>query len=191
MTCSLNLFFSMVSPVILGAQCCTSLIYLLHVCWMRTAIPRHILLFPVAAQVCSTFVFHDSSSCVLQVSLIVTQSQCLSLRPFNSWVSSWTPSSIVCDRVFVWTLVIAIVVFAVDVFYVGANVVCSRWLRLSCGADRYISICCYVLSFSSSTLLPSQSVAFGAHPGAVVVMSCRVVLLDRDGLDVGVFFSCF
>ena len=48
-----------------------------------------------------------------------------------------------------------------------------------------------LLSSSALTLLPWQSAAFGARPGAIVVMSRRVVLQGGDALDVGVFLTCF
>ena len=86
---STRTFFSVVTPVILGPGCCTPSTYLLHLLWMRTAV--------------SLVVLHSSSCCVLQTSLIVTESLCLSLSSLNSWMSSWILSSLVSERVFFWT----------------------------------------------------------------------------------------
>ena len=47
----------MVTPVILGLECCASVMYLLHLWWMRTAALWHALLFPVEGRVCPSGVF--------------------------------------------------------------------------------------------------------------------------------------
>ena len=113
--CHLNSFSSTGAPVRLGPECCTSWMCLLHLVWMRTAVPWHPLLFPVDAQVRPSFVLDISSFCILQDSSKVTTSQCSYLSSLNSTVSSSSLSSLVkecvlldhreCDRVVVVVLV--------------------------------------------------------------------------------------
>ena len=68
-----------------------------------------------------------------------------------------------------------------------------RWLEsswLCCGAARHISIRCSVLSSSSYfTLLPWQSVASRARPGAVVVMMLAFSSHVSVGVRSGVMSS--
>ena len=65
-TGSLSFVFSTVTSVNLGPDCSTSWVCLLHLLWMRNAVPRHDLLFPVSvilfvARVCEVPRVHTMS----------------------------------------------------------------------------------------------------------------------------------
>ena len=102
MTCSVNVYFSKMIPVSLGPKCCTSLMCLVHLLWMRTAVPWHALLFPVAAKVRPCLVIHNTSFCFLQHSLIVRSPLQLS----NEFLD---PVTLVSERVFFRAIVFVIV----------------------------------------------------------------------------------
>ena len=119
---------------------------------MRTTVPRHVLLFSLNVQVCSSFVFH------------------VSVFGFAQFMDELVDSVIVCQRARVFLHHRdgdRVAVFAVRFLRVGLAIVfcvgalCSHCLLwLCCGADRYVSTCCCVPTSSSFALLPWQGAAF-------------------------------
>ena len=53
--CNPNYFCSMVTPVSLPPECCTSLMFLLHLLWMNTPVPKRAVLCPIDVKVCFCF----------------------------------------------------------------------------------------------------------------------------------------